>query len=118
MEERRRFMRFEIPLDIKYKIPGESIDGLSQGKDFSRNGIGLYLNKRIPRGTIVDLEINIPGEAAPVFATGRVAWAKEAVQRRDDFGAGLELININSFDKSRVLEYVYNQWYKTIEKTG
>lgn len=117
MEERRRFMRFEIPLGIKYRIPEKSIDALSQGKDFSRNGIGLYLDKMIPKGTTVELEINIPGEAAPIFVTGKVAWIKEAVQRGGEIGAGLELINISSFDKSRILEYVYNQWYKTIEKT-
>lgn len=117
MGERRKFLRFEVPVDIKYMVPERAVEGISRGKNFSREGIGLYLKEEIPRQTLVELEIDLPGEIVPIFATGRVVWIREADERRDfDFIAGVELAKISSFDKSRILEYVYNWWYKAVEK--
>lgn len=117
MEERRKFLRFEVPVDIKYRFPEKAVEGISKGKNFGREGIGLYLKEEIPRQTMVELEIGLPDEIVPIFAAGRVVWVKEADEQQDfDFIAGVELTRISSFDKSRILEYVYNWRYKAVEK--
>lgn len=117
MEERRKFLRFEAPVDIRYSLSEKAVEGISRGRNFSREGIGLYLKEKIHRGTVVELEIELPDEIVPIFATGKVVWVKEAEeQRKGDFIVGVELIKISSFDKSRILEYAYNRWHKAVEK--
>ena len=111
MNEKRKFMRFGISLDMKYKVPHRAIEGLAHGKDVSREGIGCYLGERLPVGVMVQLEINIPGEIIPMFAWGEVVWCKESeVAKGANFDSGMKLIKMDPFDKSRLLEYGYNQW--------
>lgn len=117
VEERRKFLRFEAPADIKYRLPEKAVEGISKGRNFSREGVGLYLKEEIPSGTMVELEIDLPDEIVPICADGRVVWVRKAgEERKGEFIAGVELIKISSFDKSRILEYAYNRWYKAVEK--
>ena len=111
MKERRKFMRFSASVDVRYSAPGMTIEGSSLSKDVSREGISFSVNRRMPTGTPLDLEVNIPGEIAPIFAGAEVAWVKELVDR-GDFDAGVKLVKMDPFDRSRLLEYVYNEWLK------
>ena len=115
MEERRKFMRFSTSVDVKYKSPERAIEGSSLSRDFSREGIGFTGNRGIPSGTHLELEINIPGEIAPIFATGEVAWVKES-SKGGEFDIGVKLVKMDSFDRSRLLEYAYNKWLKARSK--
>ncbi len=111
MEDKRKFVRFGISLDIKYKVPHRSIEGLAQGRDLSREGIGCYLGERLPVGVMVRLEINIPVEIIPIFTRGEVVWCKESdAGKGANFNSGMKIIKMDSSDKSRLLEYGYNQW--------
>ena len=113
MKERRKFMRFSVPVDVKYGAPVEDIEGLSMSRDVSREGISFPVNKQMVRGTMVELEMDVPGEIAPIFAQGEVAWVKESAER-GDFDAGLKVARMNPFDRSRLLEYVYKEWLKVV----
>ena len=115
MVERRKFIRFSVPVDVKYGAPVEGIEGLSMSRDVSREGIGFPVNKQMARGTAVELEIGIPGELAPIFASGEVAWMKRSSER-SDFDAGMKVVKMDPFDRSRLLEYVYNEWLKVMDK--
>ncbi len=111
MNEKRKFVRFGISLEMKYKIPHREIEGLTHGRDISREGIGFYLGEKLPVGVMVRLEINVPGEIVPIFARGEVVWCRESdAGKGADFNSGMKLIKMDSFDKSRLLEYGYNQW--------
>ena len=111
MNEKRKFMRFGISLDMKYRAPHKAIEGLAQGRDISREGIGCYIGERLPVGVMVQLEINIPGEIIPIFARGEVVWFKESVAAEGaNFNGGMKIIKMDSSDKNRLLEYSYNQW--------
>ena len=111
MEERRKFMRFGASVDIRYSAPEMAMEGSSLSKDVSREGIGFSVNRIMPIGTPLELEVNIPGEIAPIFAGAEVVWVKESVDR-GDFDAGVKLVKMDPFDRSRLLEYVYNEWLK------
>ncbi len=115
MVERRKFIRFPIPVDVKYGAPVEGIEGLSISKDVSREGIGFPVNKQMASGTTVELEINIPREFVPIIASGEVAWVKRSSER-GDFDAGVKVVKMDPFDRSRLLEYVYKEWLKVMDK--
>lgn len=113
MKERRKFMRFSASVDVKYAAPGMAIEGSSLSKDVSREGMGFPVNRMMPTRAPLELEVNIPGEIAPIFAHAELAWVKESAER-GDFDAGVRLVNMDPFDRSRLLEYVYNEWLKAM----
>ena len=109
-DERRRFMRFQAPLDLEYRtLTLNPIFGKALARDLSREGVRLGLKQDIPAGTPIEICMNVPGDNLPVFASGKVAWA-------DGLEAGVKLTKISQSDRTRVLEYVYREWLKSTKK--
>ena len=109
-DERRRFMRFQAPLDLEYRtLTLNPIFGKALAKDLSREGLRLGLKQDIPAGTPIEICMNVPGDNLPVFVSGKVAWA-------DGLEAGVKLTKISQNDRTRVLEYVYREWLKSAKK--
>ena len=107
MNERRKFMRFEAPLDVEYRtLTLNPIFGKALAKDLSKEGMRVGLRQGLPQGTPIEICVNVPGDNLPVFATGKIAWA-------DGLEAGVRLTKINKNDRVRVLEYVYSEWLKS-----
>ena len=111
MTDRRKYMRFNTPLDMEYRtLTHNPIFGKALARDLSKEGVRFGLKQDIPIGTSVEISMNVPGDNLPVFATGKVAWA-------DGLEAGVRLTKISPADRARVLEYVYKEWLK-VTKTG
>ena len=109
-DERRRFMRFQAPMDLEYRtLTLNPIFGKALAKDLSREGLRLGVKQEIPTGTPIEICMNVPGDNLPVFASGKVAWA-------DGLEAGVKLTKISQTDRTRVLEYVYGEWLKSAKK--
>ena len=109
-DERRRFMRFQAPMDLEYRtLTLNPIFGKALARDLSREGVRLGLKQDIPAGTPIEICMNVPGDNLPVFASGKVAWA-------DGLEAGVKLTKISQTDRTRVLEYVYKEWLKSAKK--
>ena len=107
MTERRRFLRFNAPLDLEFRtLTLNPIFGKTLAKDLSREGMRVDIKQSIPSGTPIEVCLNVPGDNLPVFATGKVAWA-------DGLEAGIRLTKISQHDRTRVLEYVYREWLKS-----
>ncbi len=110
--ERRKFLRFNTPLDMEYKtLTLNPIFGKALAKDLSREGVRFGLKENVSIGTPVEIRFNVPGDNLPVFATGKIAWA-------DGLDAGVRLTKINKDDRARVLEYVYKEWLKSPRASG
>ena len=106
MSERRKHMRFNTPLDVEYRaLTQNPIFGKALARDLSREGIRIGLNESVPVGTTVEIQMSVPGDNLPVFASGKVAWA-------DGLEAGVKITKISRADRARVLEYVYQEWLK------
>ena len=112
MSERRKYLRFNTPMDVQYKtltlIP---IFGETLAKDLSREGLRIGVQEKVPVGTPLEIQMNVPGDNLPVFAAGKVAWA-------DGLEAGVRLTKMNQTDRMRVLEYVYCEWLKSTKKAA
>ena len=112
MPERRKYLRFNTPLDVEYKtLALNPIFGKALVKDLSREGMRFGLKQSVPIGTSVQIALNVPGDNLPVFATGKVAWA-------DGLDAGVKLTKISRTDRVRMLEYVYKEWLKTAHRVS
>ncbi len=110
MSERRKYLRFNAPLDVEYKtLALNPIFGKALVKDLSREGIRFGLKQNVSVGTPVQIALSVPGDNLPVFASGKIAWA-------DGLDAGIKLTKISRSDRTRVLEYVYKEWLKTARR--
>ena len=107
MTERRKYLRFNTPMDVQYKtLTLNPIFGKTLAKDLSREGLRIEVKDKVAIGTPLEICMNVPGDNLPVFASGKVAWA-------DGLEAGVKLTKINQGDRVRVLEYVYREWLKS-----
>lgn len=111
MIEKRKYMRFEVAVDIEYMVPGNGIpvEGISVTKDLSREGMQVALNRRLVPGTELEIKLRISGDAAPIYAKGAIVWINKA-ETKGEPNAGIKFIQISPFDRNRILEHVYKEW--------
>ena len=106
MAERRKYLRFNAPLNVEYRtLTLNPIFGKTLAKDLSREGMRLDLQQSVPVGTAVEVSLNVPGDNLPFFASGKVAWV-------NGLEAGVKLTKIGQKERARILEYVYGEWLK------
>lgn len=115
-KERRKFMRINADLEAEYWAKGPSMQaGQAQVRNFSREGLGLWLSKAVRAGEHVDLTFKVPGDNIPIFATAEVAWTEPV--KSDGIGAGLKFLSIKPLDLARLLDFVYSQWLGGVRKS-
>jgi len=115
MSERRRFMRFDVVLDALYGLLEKpSSRTKSYISNLSKEGLKLEGGAAMTKGSLVELEMSIPGDNMPIFAFGEVAWAEQADNSK--YNAGIKFTKINNHDRVRLLDYVYDKWIKTKRK--
>jgi len=103
-------MRFDAPLQFEYNtrdIPNHQ--GCSSAINLSKGGIRFFAIKKISIGSVLELKFFLPGENKPVFAIGKIIWLKRK-EEEEGFDAGIEFLQIDSFDRSRILAYAYDLW--------
>ena len=112
MEDKRKFTRFDSDLDAFrcYKAFGGVVEKIkSRIKDLSREGMRLLTDNDLPKGSSVELEIDVPGDNIPVFVFSVVMWSKKA---GDTHEAGLRFTKIEPRDRNKLLDYAYEAWQK------
>ncbi len=114
MTERRRFLRFDTALNALCEIVSDRNKASSKVKNISKEGALLVLTKPLCQGSEIKLSMDVPGDNVPIFATGQVAWQKS--EGGSGFETGVKFTKIDSADKGRLLEYIYLQWLKLLDK--
>lgn len=111
MSEKRKFMRFEVSVEIEYMVPGNGapIEGISVTRNLSREGLQLTLNSKLLPGMELEIKLKIPGDAVPIYAKGDLVWIDKAEERTES-NAGIKFTQITPFDKNRILDHVYKEW--------
>lgn len=109
MTEKRKFLRFDTVLSVIYSLLEKpSSRAKAYLKNLSREGLKLSGASPLKKGSLVELEMNIPGDNIPIFAYGQVAWANEV--DKSNYDAGIKFTKIHTHDRIRLLDYVYEQW--------
>lgn len=112
MTEKRRFRRFRVYMNIFYnELNNISPKTSYYLKNLSRDGLGLYGERLLEKGSIVELQINIPGDDEPVDAVGEVIWSRKKNEYCNE--AGMQFRTIKNEDRFRLLDYGYSAWLRT-----
>lgn len=115
MTERRRFLRFETALNALCEIISEQCRKSYQVKNISKEGVLIIADKKFTEGAELNLSMDVPGDNIPVFASCEVAWQKD-MAINGPYETGLKFTKIESSDKGRLLEYIYLQWLRILDR--
>lgn len=116
IEERRRFIRLGVPIELKYVVE----EGPSQirkqvaTKDLSCDGLRFISEQDIREGAMLDINLTIPGANNPVHIKGKTIWSKKvASEDTAPFEVGVEFVQIEEDNKNTFLKYlcdiIYNE---------
>lgn len=110
-KERRRVERYEMMLDVKYKLlKSPKLKLTTSSKNISEDGICILAHEILPKDSITELEIILPNAKEPIHAKGVVAWCEDIGQVGTDgkraFLTGISFINIVNEDKARLINYI------------
>jgi hypothetical protein len=115
--ERRKFLRFNTALNAFCESLGKISAQATNVINISKEGALLLLDKRMRNDEEIKLSLDIPGDNIPIVASGRIAWQKEKAGHRGGlYETGVRFTDINSVDKGRLLEYIYTQWLRVLDK--
>lgn len=108
--ERRKFIRFEIPLDVIFK-PSDNSASYSSGitKNFSRCGCCIESgNTDLSLSDSMELQVKHPCKDLLVPASGSIVWKQQLGD--DKWLLGLDIINMDKEAKSEILDFAYDIW--------
>ncbi len=116
IEERRRFIRLEVPVELKYVVeddPSQMRRHVAT-KDLSCDGLRFISEQKIDEGAFLDINLTIPGANNPVHIKGRAIWAKKtSSEDTAPFEVGVEFTQIEEDNKNTFLKYlcdlIYNE---------
>ncbi|OGW84587.1 MAG: hypothetical protein A2987_05705 [Omnitrophica bacterium RIFCSPLOWO2_01_FULL_45_10] len=116
MTERRRFLRFETAISGICEIINEKWKASSKIRNISKDGALIVLDRPLRQGSEIKLSMDVPGDNVPIYASCQVAWQSDSASRDRLFETGVRFTKIDSLDKGRLLEYIYSQWLKLLDK--
>ncbi len=108
-DDRRKYIRYDIPLEVEFKPlenASEFLSGLTL--NFSRSGICFSSSFKAPRlNEVLDLRVKRPDEDTFVSAIGDLVWKEESSK---ECFYGVNLMSMEAEAKSIILETAYNRW--------
>ncbi len=113
MDERRKYIRFPVNLNARYRETNAGSWKECSVIDISREGMGIsiYSREAINKGAGLRMEITIPVRSDPVAMEGILMWIREL---KDDtqfnYIGGVRISSITSEDKWVLMDYAYEGW--------
>lgn len=119
MQENRKFVRIQWPIVVQYKTLEEPYTkDQIVGTDISEGGISFISYERLPKGTRLDIQVQVPFDSMPVFAKGKISWVKNLGEGHEKtFEIGLEFYEVDPRDKKRLKTYIDNEIKQKREPT-
>ncbi|MFH2144950.1 MAG: PilZ domain-containing protein [Candidatus Omnitrophota bacterium] len=111
MEEKRKFIRLDVGVNVKWKkLYDEIFEDTSINKDISEGGICLIIEERLQIGDRLQLEIGLPDKKS-ITAVGRVAWVSEYGvvydNHKRNYDTGVEFMEIEDMDRQEISKFVF-----------
>lgn len=111
--ERRRAVRLEIPLPVKYTaIPPHNHNSQSVTRNISKGGIQMLIYEKLNVGDIINLELKLDNKSEPITGQGQIVWLQDAPSESAKEGkrvfiSGIKFIDLNSKNEQKVSDFIY-----------
>ena len=108
-KDRRRFIRYDIPLDVEFKLHNDTSEYASGvTTNFSRSGFCFETSHNTAHlNEAFDLKIRVPVSDKLTSAVGDIVWKQNL---ESSFLYGVKLMAMETDAKSMILENAYNIW--------
>ena len=114
MRERRRYVRANGLVLVNFKVPNLQIEGKSSAYDISEAGVRITVDKKLEAGTLVEMELYLPGSSQPILAKGEIVWSEkcekkintQVLAKKEYFYAGIKFTVIDENNILRIANYV------------
>jgi Tfp pilus assembly protein PilZ len=116
MEEKRRFDRFLLDIEIEHHKKGdESVSSVTKSKNISRGGICITTDDGpLEKGDEYILNFILPGQSVQIVAEGKVVWNSSYVSGDIElYDNGIEFTNINDKQIKMIEEYRLGSVYES-----
>jgi c-di-GMP-binding flagellar brake protein YcgR len=88
--ERRQFVRINAEIGVRYEATTDNLRlNQATSRDLSLGGVNLALLERIPKGTFLRMELDLPTSPKPLFVKGEVMWSREVIGSVEKLGKKL-----------------------------
>lgn len=112
VEERRRYLRLNISIQMEYILPNSNKRHVVTTKDISAVGLKFTSTEQLEQGTSLEITLRLPNTQNPVHITGRVAWiTKESLEDNAPSAIGIEFVKIEEDNKNTFLKYLCDLIY-------
>jgi len=116
IKERRKFIRLSSKIEFDYRIKGsEARKERAVTKNISPGGIRALVDKKIEKGTWLELDIHTPNLKKPLFCTGKVIWTADEKAGKIDVGIKFEEIDPEM--KNKFLEHICELMFSELERS-
>ncbi|MDP2911329.1 MAG: PilZ domain-containing protein [Candidatus Omnitrophota bacterium] len=106
-KDRRKYPRFELNLDAKYKILDyEQVFQFTRTRNISAEGVCFESGEVLKLGIYVQLEVDLKDVNPPVSMVAEIKWVTEANDAKDKkYINGVKIISMPGADEARFLKY-------------
>ena len=117
MQERRKYVRFETTLPVRYRVPAKSLSGVTFSLNLSAEGARL-LAPKLAIGDVMEVEVEL-SEQQVIHAIGELVWQEPqphpASTKEPRFETGLRFTLIHPSDQAAFFQYIVEQLAKLIK---
>ena len=113
VEERRKFIRLNINVDIRFSLIKNTVQEeiKSKSRNISAGGICIMTGESLKAGDVLKIEIILPENPPIVHALGKVSWIKPfgyLDEKKQRYDVGVEFVEIDERERERVNKYVFS----------
>ena len=109
MQERRGYVRFQVPVLIEFPNPGTWKTERSYTTDVSQSGLSFPTPLKFQLGQELALTLQLPFHEVPFHATGEVVWIREIARLgATQYEVGLRFRWIEDPDRQRLVRFFQN----------
>ncbi len=111
--DKTRYAWIESYVKLKYKIADQEIEGKSLSQYISGEGMLILLDKKLPLGVQLELQIELPDSSQPIVATGKIVASQGGIRCSDKevkvyYDTFIRFTKILPEDRKRIIRYVYS----------
>lgn len=109
MQERRGYVRVQVPVLIEFPHPGTWKTERSFTSDISESGLRFPTTVKLQMGQELALTLQLPYQNASFHATGEVIWIREIARLgATQYEVGLRFRWIEDPDRQRLTRFFQN----------
>lgn len=109
MSNRRKFFRFEVPLNLAFKPHrGQIPFSFGRTRNFSRKGFCFQSDDfDYPQEQVLEFKVEMPGADVIINVLGDIVWSRRIGETAL---TGVRLRDMHTESRWKILDYCYQQW--------